>query len=670
MCGLLRTAPAAADASAAAHHLFKTVDRLGAAGLRLLASCGLAASGPLVFDGAFQAAYYHYWRRSVTAAALARRLSHCLNRDDGDIAYLCGLLTGIGRLPLLMDAWAGAAAPSAAQGAPEVPSEDLRRICQISEALLPGGYPLSAVRGVIRFRHYPMEALRTALPLVKTVSLADALADGMAAGTPADHAFISGFTGLRRLQAEDILSATTEEIHHVHEKLGLPLAASGGERPPHAAPALPQGLGRRMTRQMALNASMEAFDKTDNPAAVLDRLANAISMLCGLAPCIVFRHESESDVLAVVHATPGMDNPGTAIEIPAGSASGIAAAWRSGRTAVLDCDTAEALIMDRQIIDRLGTPGLVAVPFGTGNPLPGMVVCGTDAAAGHGIDLDAVQALSIAAARRCGDPLPAATAPGARHSGPAMQRLIIKKTAHEIRTPLSIIKNYLNVLRLKLPRDHAAQGELTVIDEEIGRIGGLLEHLILPASDAPREWLSVNEIIGKMVTVARASQPSPHRVTIHLDLDEALPAVYSIRDKIKQILLNLIKNAAEALAGGGNIHVHTASDRAPGGKTAPDAIRITVSDDGPGISAAVKDVMFQPFNSTKTAGGAGLGLCIVRAAVTDIGGIITFDSTPDRGTVFTIRLPVCPQDAGDIPPAPETFPQAATEHSPARAFST
>jgi len=118
-------------------------------------------------------------------------------------------------------------------------------------------------------------------------------------------------------------------------------------------------------------------------------------------------------------------------------------------------------------------------------------------------------------------------------------------------------------------------------------------------------------------------------VTLHFS-PEATPTFYFDKEKIKQAVLNLLKNAMEALPKGGTITVATMATN--------DTAKITVSDDGPGISAGDLPFIFEPFFTCKGA-GTGLGLSVTERIIEEHCGRITVD-TSDKGTTFTLLIPL------------------------------
>ena len=130
-------------------------------------------------------------------------------------------------------------------------------------------------------------------------------------------------------------------------------------------------------------------------------------------------------------------------------------------------------------------------------------------------------------------------------------------------------------------------------------------------------------------------------------LAPSVPQIQSDRDALKQIFINLIKNAIEALTGRGNIYIETSyvpvstdSSRKMGGPLDRGQVRIIIRDDGPGISPEVEARLFEPYASTKGNGHSGIGLSVVYNMIKELGGSVTVNSALGKGAVFTIMLPV------------------------------
>ncbi len=134
------------------------------------------------------------------------------------------------------------------------------------------------------------------------------------------------------------------------------------------------------------------------------------------------------------------------------------------------------------------------------------------------------------------------------------------------------------------------------------------------------------------------------RIRLEVDIEPGLPAIVGDPAALKQLLLNLLKNAGEALEETGGT-IRLAAGRRPDERE----VLVTVTDDGPGIDSTLAERIFEPFFTTKTAGrGTGLGLSICRRIAEAHRGTLAVDSIPGTGTTFTLRLPVESQDATEL----------------------
>ncbi len=219
--------------------------------------------------------------------------------------------------------------------------------------------------------------------------------------------------------------------------------------------------------------------------------------------------------------------------------------------------------------------------------------------------------------------------------------------AHEIKNPLSGIRGAAQLLDSQVGE---SGGDLTrLIREEVDRVTALIDRMEAFTDSRPVERTSQN--IYAILEHARAVAAAGFgdRIDIHDAYDPSLPPVFVHRDSLVQVLLNLIKNAAEAVPEGqrGTVTLTTryrhgvsvASSTATGGERRPLPIEVGIADDGPGPGAEIVDHLFEPFVSSKSS-GRGLGLALVDKLVRDNGGIIQFsrDGTPPR-SVFRILLP-------------------------------
>src|SRR6185503_3226969 len=142
-----------------------------------------------------------------------------------------------------------------------------------------------------------------------------------------------------------------------------------------------------------------------------------------------------------------------------------------------------------------------------------------------------------------------------------------------------------------------------------------------------------------------AGQFSAAKVKTRLDRAEGLPRVAGDKDRLQQVLINLLLNAVQAMPEGGKLRVETKSlhRTRPGLDSAPEQtfVELAVTDTGVGIPADIKDKIFDPFYTTKEGqGGTGLGLAVVSGIVKEHDGWIDVEDAKPGGTVFRVFLPV------------------------------
>jgi signal transduction histidine kinase len=204
--------------------------------------------------------------------------------------------------------------------------------------------------------------------------------------------------------------------------------------------------------------------------------------------------------------------------------------------------------------------------------------------------------------------------------------------AHEIRNPLSSIKGASNLLanELKNLNQPKIQEYHTIIIEEIERLNHILTNFqdLTKPLKIEKDSVSMNEAIQKTVKLAEMGSPN---FKIRLELSTKLPIVQADASFLKQVFLNLIKNATEASGPSGELEIKTVSD--------PPWVKISFSDDGPGIPPELVNRVFEPFFTTK-ARGMGVGLAICQRIIQAHNGRIEVINRLPKGTQFNIFLPV------------------------------
>jgi signal transduction histidine kinase len=209
--------------------------------------------------------------------------------------------------------------------------------------------------------------------------------------------------------------------------------------------------------------------------------------------------------------------------------------------------------------------------------------------------------------------------------------------AHEIGNPLAAIRGLLDLMQLgDLDRDEEKEF-VARIQRETERIHHTIRDLLdFSRNDIiPDGRIESSADLAEVVsdTVKLIDRQSRFRdIELALAVDEGLPRVRGDHERLRQLLLNLLFNAADALGGKGRIEVRAHNG---GG-----VVELVVEDDGPGIDREILDQVFDPFVTTKAAGqGTGLGLAVCYTIVERLGGAIEAANREQGGAVFEVRLP-------------------------------
>ena len=218
-----------------------------------------------------------------------------------------------------------------------------------------------------------------------------------------------------------------------------------------------------------------------------------------------------------------------------------------------------------------------------------------------------------------------------------LSRRIIRQLAHEVKNPLGGLRGAAQLLERQLP-DPEQKAYTRVIIEEADRLAALVDG-ILHAGGAPRpEEINLHRITDHVAQLIEAEKPAG--VAVIRDYDPSLPAVNVDRNQMIQVLLNVARNAMQALGDRGRLVFRTRAltNFTVGGERHRLVLSAEIEDNGPGIPEDLQETIFYPLVTGRPT-GTGLGLTIAQDLVSRNGGLIEFTSEPGR-TVFQIRLPV------------------------------
>ncbi|MFQ5657218.1 MAG: ATP-binding protein [Candidatus Methylomirabilales bacterium] len=216
---------------------------------------------------------------------------------------------------------------------------------------------------------------------------------------------------------------------------------------------------------------------------------------------------------------------------------------------------------------------------------------------------------------------------------------VVAGVAHEIRNPLFGITSVAQILKREMDFTPEHRELVEAMLSETRRLNALVSDLLLfgrpsPLEKGPTDLHQLLEASSQLY----AGEMHDRSIHLHKAYDPHLPPLLADSDKLKQVILNLLKNALEATPSGGTVTVGTRVHKSEG-RGKEDQVEMFVSDTGPGIPPKDQDRIFDLFFTTKPR-GAGLGLPICRRIVEDHGGTMTVESQPGQGTTLTVQFPL------------------------------
>ncbi|MCP4116787.1 MAG: HDOD domain-containing protein [Desulfobacteraceae bacterium] len=590
-----------------------------------------------------------FWNHSYKCAVLAKNISMELKLSQPDEAFLAGLLHEIGKL-LLAQNFPGEYLEILADQGDEKDriAAEKERFDTTTEEISSWLFdqwrlnPLMA-DAVLYVNASPGE-IANALDLVKIVFVSNRLAD-----KGADDPAVLELSGIEQSRLADMLTKAGEEADAMARSLGIPTPDATGVLVPAN-----DALTRKIKEIALFHGTLQNLLNAEEIDSVLSITENGIKILFRIPRIFYFLYDKEKNLLT------GRCSPrdkhhrilGT-IAIPMSNTSSLLTASLQNNRILnsLAANNTSPAISDIQLMRLLETDGLCCIPMKAVDSPVGVIVLGIDQAHKN-ILLENSSLLKLFSRQTalCLKALNHRKESASILQNERMQAFtaITRKIVHEVNNPIGIITNYLTLLSMKLPDKHPAQSELKVVSEEIDRISGLIRKLSDFSKPDIAEFKSVDidKLYSAVLDIIKKSLLLPRGIEATLVAAPDIPPITTDKNGLKQVLINLVKNAAEAMDKGGEININIRF--VPGSskilidekRKTPGSIEITIRDNGPGIPDTIREKLFEPYNSTKGANNSGLGLSIVHSIIRSLSGTITCKSGSTEGTCFTILLPV------------------------------
>lgn len=432
-----------------------------------------------------------------------------------------------------------------------------------------------------------------------------------------------------RTDTRYLAGAPPDETHDTTER--------PGGIPTHPAPPLGSG----SFRDAALSGLIKVvFDGLDQKA-IATRYKLACRLLGGIAPPILLIQDPEDFVrslpLGVDAATENfIDELGLRLD---DEASVIALAMRSARPSswAFDSLAVSRSLIDLQMGRRMGSEGFDCIP------LKARADRGVALRCRHaGLQASCSESLVNAL---CGAALDAWTKESRERALSDQAVLNIekrfrdhaRKLAHEANNPLSIIRSYLEVMSQRHRETSGLEAEVAVINAEIDRLTGLVRELGHPPEPGSEPaHCALAGLLNELRTLYAPTLFDNRGIHFELRIAHSLPNVAMPASKLKQVIVNLFRNASEALQPGGRFSVVVPGQLIANGVA---CIEIRVIDNGPGLPRELLANLFSPHNTSKGGDHQGLGLSLVREILTEYGAYVLCRSQPGAGTSFQILVP-------------------------------
>jgi signal transduction histidine kinase/HD-like signal output (HDOD) protein len=594
-----------------------------------------------------------FWKHSLLAAVLARDLARHINYSQPEEAYLAGLLHNVGRLALLATAPKEYGFNFSARD-----DEDLcaveQRTLQITHAeagawLIERWELDSFLADSVLYHHEPGERLEGAHPLIRVVRAAHLLA-----GHSHDAALVAeaaGLCGLEPGRADELLAQAARQVERAAAHLGIDLAGADDipALPAYAPPPPIDPVQQRLTEEMRnlvlVSEIGQSFARQRGESGLLESMTRSARVLFDFENAVVLLENPTGH--ALVGAPTANQQRIAEFSVSLAKGGAVAKAALERRTAFVRRDGAPLGLTEEQLLRLLGTESLVCVPLVSGARCLGVLIGG----------IASWQVPACQKRERFMQSFGAQAASALENAmlerGQARRQLAhvaeeyreaSRRVVHEVNNPLGIIKNYLSVLDSKLERQEPVAGELSILNEEIDRVGQLVNSLteLQPGQSGMQPLLegalsaNVAKVVEEVLRLFRATDFVPPNVEIVVSMAPDAVRIEGDPDILKQILVNLVKNAVEALPRtGGRIEI---ANRGHVNRERRLYLELVVSDTGPGLPREVLANLFSAVKSTKDGQHHGLGLSIVHSLVRKLNGHIACRSGK-TGTSFEILLP-------------------------------
>ncbi|MBW2568364.1 MAG: HDOD domain-containing protein [Deltaproteobacteria bacterium] len=601
------------------------------------------------------------WKHSLMSAVLAKTIAEEISYFNHDEAYLAGLFHDIGKLVL----WVNFPEEyteilQTTRSNPALLLDSERRIGASHDEtgawLINRWAPQSFISDAVLYHHEPKHRILDALPLVKIVYAANILSSGIDKDCNNAFDIAKEVLGLEYSALDTIVSLSDKKVRQSAELLGINIKNLGNFDEPICERDVEKQneLVRTAINISQLQGTLQNLFECHDTDSTLKVVRQGLQILFDLKKVLFFLYDHGKNALQGYIGNREGDNLLIKeIVIPVQGKNCLLTKTLAEKTSLDSFGHIKEInltIIDSQIIRLSGKEGMLCIPMLSQENCVGVMVIGIDEVQSHILSKDLnfinmfASQVAVAIDTENEKKTKAKLIQSEHLTAPS---IVADKVAHEVKNSLSIMKNYLKILGLKLAKNSPAQEEIVIVNEEIDRINLIINGLsnFLEPKVIQKEFVDINTLISDLIKITHEALLVQSNVEAKLSLGTSIPAIMTDKNGLKQVVINLIKNAVEAMPNGGGIEINTKLITRSNGfnkktdKKKQEFVEIIISDNGSGIPKEKMLNLFEPFVSLKGSGHSGLGLSIVYSIISGLKGTITCESDETTGTTFKILLP-------------------------------
>lgn len=627
-----------------------------ALGTRLVRSLATCLSIQRLFDRNPKldaASVADYWSHSLLVGELARGVAELAEHPHPDEAYLSGLLHDIGELLLLSaigEPYRRFLINVAAD--PRIQNEELQLFGTTHAEV--GGWLIdhwgldTVLADGVTFHHAPAVQILTATALPQIVWIAQALSSNMESS--AELGVVVNHSSLK-LEMSALLSVRERSIQRtrqIAEALGITVAdefplrrtsiPAPTNRSPDPASEADDDIGEMIGGMALLQPLQQDLFQLGSDTEVLLALRESARILFELPKLAILLTNEKGDALSgeKVGAQPDLFRQLSIPLMPSRSLAAAAVIERQVRTSFEQTESPS--LLDFQLARALAADGLLCIPMLARNRAIGVMICGLSEKQYARLqrripwlaNFGKIAAISL-------DALMEATHHRQQVEAELTNQFTrhARQIVHEAGNPLGIIKSYLKILERKLPEDGVRQ-ELAILTEEIDRVANIVGHMSLAVKGATASGsIDLVSVLNDFLVLYADTLFNAREIRVEAVLPQIELPVQVNRDNLKQIVLNLWKNASEALVAGKTVKISVSDNIIHDGAS---YVQLRVDDNGPGMSEETIQTIYRPKPVTDDA-QRGFGLSMVGSLAKREGILITCRSQIGIGTSIALLIP-------------------------------